>query len=410
MPLFSYKAIDDSSGKIINAVMEAESESVIVSRIQESGMIPIRITQTSKQNSKTKSILSFDIKNIFGRISSKDVMHFTQDLTALLEAGLPVDKSLKILVDASENPRFQSVVEEILKAIEGGIDLSEALGRHPKIFSDFYKNMVKAGETGGILDKVLERLGIFLETSQELKDYIKSALVYPLFLLFVGGISIIVLMTYVIPKFAVIFADLGSAIPLSTRVLLMCSDVFRMYWWAMIIGIGIIIFGGAKYLKTPNGRLKFDYLRINFPLIGDLTQKIEVGRISRTLGTLINSGVPILQAIVLVKDIVNNKVVAASMTDVYEKVKNGERLSVPLYQTKIFPSLAIHMVRVGEETGNLSQMLLKIADNYERVVKNLVKRAVSLMEPVMILLMGVIVGFIVISMLMAIFSMNDMPL
>jgi len=410
MPLYSYKAVDDSSGKVIKAVMEAESESVLVSRLQESGMIPLKIIQTSKKISRAESFLSFDVKTVFQRISSKDVMHFTQDLTVLLEAGLPVDRSLKILVDASENPRFQAVVEEILKAIEGGIDLSEAIGRHPKVFSEFYANMVRAGEAGGILDRVLERLGLFLESSQELKDYIKSALVYPLFLLFVGGLSIIVLMTYVIPKFAVIFADLGSAIPLSTRLLLMSSDFFRMYWWAMIMGCAVTVFLVLKYLKTPGGRLKFDVVKIKLPVVGDLIRKIEVGRISRTLGTLVDSGVPILQAIILVKDIVNNKVIAASMTDVYDKVKSGERLSVPLGQTNIFPSLAIHMVRVGEETGNLSQMLLKVADNYEKVVKNLVKRAVSLMEPMMILVMGIVVGFIVISMLMAIFSMNDMPL
>ncbi|THB79343.1 MAG: type II secretion system protein GspF, partial [Desulfobacteraceae bacterium] len=333
-----------------------------------------------------------------------------QDLTALLKAGLPVDRSLKILVQASENPAFQEIVKQILNTIEGGIDLSEALSRHPRVFSEFYVNMVKAGEAGGILEHVLERMGIFLETSQELKDFITSAMVYPLFLIFVGGASIIVLMTFVIPKFSVMFADMGDAIPLSTRILLDASTLFRDFWWAGLIGCLLLFFSGRRYLQTPNGRIRFDRLKMKVPMVGDVVRKVEVSRITRTLGTLIDSGVPILRAIVLVKDIISNKVIASRMDEIHDRVKEGERLSVPLEQTTIFPPLALHMIRVGEETGNLSGMLLKVADNYEKTVKNGVKRVVGLLEPVMILMMGCIVGFIVISMLMAIFSMNEMPM
>ena len=409
MPLYSYKAAD-VSGKIVRSAMEADTEAAIVNYLEEKGLIPIRITPASRGVSKAGNILSFDVKTIFQRVATKDVMFFTQDLTALLGAGLPVDRSLKIMVDATENVKFKEIIRDVVKAIEGGSDLSEAMARHPDIFSEFYVNMVKAGEAGGVLEAVLERLGVFLETSQELKDYIKSAMVYPLFLVFVGGLSIIILMTFVIPKFSVIFADMGGALPVSTKFLLMASDIFRLYWWALILAGTAIFLGFSWYIKTPGGRIHFDKLKMGFPVIGDLIKKIEVGRITRTLGTLINSGVPILQAIVLVKDIINNKVVARTMDDVYDRVKEGERLSTPLNQARIFPPLAVHMIQVGEETGNLSGMLLKVADNYEKTVKNLVKRAISLIEPLMILLMGVVVGFIVISMLMAIFSMNDMPL
>jgi len=409
MPLYSYKATD-TSGKIVRSVMEADTEVVVVHYLQDKGLIPIRITPASRGVSKAGTILSLDVKTVFQRVASKDVMYFTQDLTALLGAGLPVDRSLKILVESTENIKFKKIIKEILKAIEGGSDLSEAMGRHPEIFSEFYVNMVKAGEAGGVLEAVLERLGLFLETSQELKDYIKSALVYPLFLLFVGGISIIILMTFVIPKFSVIFAGMGSALPVSTKFLLVASDIFRMYWWAIILLGMVLFFSFSSYSRTPKGRIFFDKLKMGVPVIGDLIKKIEVGRITRTLGTLINSGVPILQAILLVKDIINNKVVAGTMDDIYDRVKEGERLSTPLTQSQIFPSLAVHMIKVGEETGNLSGMLLKVADNYEKIVKNLVKRGISLIEPLMILFMGIVVGFIVISMLMAIFSMNDMPL
>ncbi len=409
MSLYSYKAAD-SEGKVFQSVMEADSENSVVNQLQDTGMIPIRITLASKKMSKTRGLLSFDIKSLFQRVSSKDVMQFTEDLTALLNAGLPVDRSLTILVDATQNHVFKDIVKDILKSIESGSDLSEAMARHPKIFSKFYVNMIKAGEAGGILEDVLERLGLFLSSSQELKDYIKSAMVYPLFLLFVGGISIIILMTFVIPKFSVIFADMGSALPLSTRILLIASDIFRVYWWALIIAGIVFVFGLIQYLKTPKGQIQFDILKIKMPVIGDLIKKIEVGRITRTLGTLINSGVPILQSILLVRDIVNNKLIADSMDETYDRVKEGERLSVPLSLNHIFPPLAVHMIKVGEETGNLAEMLLKIADNYEKIVKNLVKRAISLLEPLMILMMGIVVGFIVISMLMAIFSMNDMPI
>ena len=407
MPLYSYKAAG-GSGKVLSSVIEAEDETAAAALLQESGLLPIRIWPASQKISKASGFFSTDIKSFFQKVSLKDVMFFTQDLTALIEAGLPLDRSLKILFEATENPKFKEIVKEILKAIEGGIDLSEAMGKYPKVFSNFYVNMVRAGEVGGVLNKVLERLGVFLETSQELKDFVKSAMIYPLFLLGVGGLSIIVLMTYVIPNFSVIFADMGDAIPWSTKILLNMSAAFRSYWWVMILIVGIVAFSISRLLKSKKGRVRFDALKLKLPLIGDLIKKIEVGRITRTLGTLIESGVPILDAIALVKDIVDNKTIAGSMTQIYEKVKEGERLSQPLADMDIFPSLAIHMIKVGEETGNLSGMLLKVANNYDKVVKNLVKKVVSLMEPVMILLMGVVIGSIVVSMLMAIFSMNDM--
>lgn len=409
MTLYSYKATD-ASGKVVAAVMEADSEGEVVANLQETDLIPIRIFEAGRKAVKKPGFLDLDVGALFQRVSTKDVMLFTQDLTALLEAGLPVDRSLKILVESSENPKFKLIVKDILKLIEGGSDLSEAMGRYPEVFSKFYVNMVKAGEAGGILEMVLERLGIFLETSQELKDYIKSALVYPIFLLGVGGLSIIVLMTYVIPKFAVIFADMGSAIPWSTKMLLVSSEYFRQYWWAMLIAVFVLGFAFSRFLKRPGVRLKLDLLKVKAPVVGELVKKIEVGRITRTLGTLSNSGVPILDALLLVRDTVSNKVIADSINDIYGRVKEGEKLSVSLGETGIFPSLAVQMIKVGEETGKLAEMLLRIADNYEKVVKNLVKRVTSLMEPAMILFMGVVVGFIVVSMLMAIFSMNDMPM
>jgi len=408
MPTYIYKATD-SSGKIVNGSLEADGEKGVVAELHDMGFIPIRIA-LSKGSGKALDVdISKQISSLLKGVSGKDILAFTQDLSTLLESGLPVDRALSILIEAAEKEKVKEVVGDILKTVQGGGYLSDAMAKHPKVFSTFYVNMVKAGEAGGVLESVLGRLGAFLESSQELKDYIKSALVYPLFLVFVGGASIIILLTFVIPKFSVIFSDMGQAIPFSTRFLLDLSEVLRSYWWVILGGLGAIVFFLRRYFTTRAGRLRLDRNKLSFPVVGGLVRKIEVARFARTLGTLTKSGVPILQALVLVKDIIGNRVIAKSMEEVYDKVKEGDKLSKPLSDSGIFPSLAIQMITVGEETGKLDSMLLRVAENYEKMVKDTVKRFISLLEPAMILAMGLVVGFVVISMLMAIFSMNEMP-
>jgi general secretion pathway protein F len=408
MSNYFYKAAD-SSGKVVSGTMEAEEERGVVAELQNMGFIPIRVALARGNGRRLNVDISGQILSVFKGVSTKDVMIFTQDLSVLLEAGLPLDRALSILKDAAEKERFKEVVGDMLKTVQGGGYLSDALAKHPRVFSTLYVNMVRAGEAGGVLEAVLGRLGTFLENSQDLKDYIKSALVYPVFLVLVGGVSIIILLTFVLPKFSIIFGDMGQAIPLTTRFLLGLSHILRDYWWVILGGLGAACFFFRRYLGTPGGRLKLDQTKISLPVAGDLVKKIEVARFARTLGTLTKSGVPILQALSLVKDVMGNQVIARSMEEVYDRVKEGERLSKPLHDMGIFPSLAIQMITVGEETGRLDSMLLRVAENYEKAVRNLVKRFISLLEPAMILAMGLVVGFIVISMLMAIFSMNDMP-
>ena len=408
MPTYLYKATD-SSGKVLNGSLEAEGEKGVVTELHDMGFIPIRIALSKGSGKRLDVDISKQISSFLKGVSSKDILAFTQDLSTLLESGLPVDRALSILIEAAEKEKVKEVVGDILKTVQGGGYLSDAMAKHPKVFSTFYVNMVKAGEAGGVLESVLGRLGAFLESSQELKDYIKSALVYPLFLVFVGGASIIILLTFVIPKFSVIFSDMGQAIPFSTRFLLDLSEVLRTYWWVMLGGLVAIFLFLRRYFSTRAGRLRLDRNKLSFPVVGGLVRKIEVARFARTLGTLTKSGVPILQALVLVKDIIGNRVIAKSMEEVYDKVKEGDKLSKPLSDSGIFPSLAIQMITVGEETGRLDGMLLRVAENYEKMVKDTVKRFISLLEPAMILAMGLVVGFVVISMLMAIFSMNEMP-
>ncbi len=408
MPLYSYKAVD-SSGKVIQDVLDATDEMAAVATIQEKGYVPIRVTMGGGGKRLLSSDLTAPLKAILKRVSGKDIMMFTQDLATLLEAGLPIDRSLSILGNVSEKEQLQALVRDILRIVQGGGSLSDALAKYPKAFSKFYINMVRAGEAGGILESVLQRLGIFLESSQDLKDYIKSALVYPIFLLLVGGASIIILMTYVIPRFSIIFEDLGSTIPLSTQILLASSNMLRSYWWAFFLIFVVGYFAANRYKKSPYGRNSLDKIKLRIPVAKDFIQKLEVSRFTRTLGTLIQSGVPILKSLNLVKGIIGNKVIADALTEVHERVKEGERLSIPLEDSGVFPPLAIQMITVGEETGKLEEMLLRVADNYEKIIKNMVKRLIGFLEPAMILIMGFVVAFIVISMLMAIFSMNEIP-
>ncbi len=408
MPNYAYKAADPT-GKIVRGTVDAPGEKAAVDQVQELGYIPIRVGASEGKTGSLTAGLTRDISSLFTRVSGKDVLIFTQDLSALLEAGLPVDRALVTIMEVTEKEKLKEVIEDILKSVQGGSYLSDALAKYPKIFSRLYVNMVRAGEAGGVLEGVLERLAVFLENAQELKEYIKSAMVYPLFLVFVGGVSILIMMTFVIPKFSIIFADMGRSIPLSTQVLLGISEFLRAYWWVIAGALGAAYFFLQRHLQTPRGRLRMDARILKFPVAGDLARKVEVARFARTLGTLTRSGVPILQALRLVRDILGNKVIAQAMERVYERVKEGERLSEPLFDENVFPSLSVQMITVGEETGRLDEMLLRVAENYEKAVRNTVKRLISFLEPAMILLMGLMVGFIVISMLMAVFSMNEMP-
>ena len=408
MPTYSYKATD-SEGKLVTGTLEASGEKEAVAGLQAMKYIPIRISQAKRNHVGTDIDLSKSIASFLNRVSTKDVVAFTQDLSTLLEAGVPLDRALSILIDVAQKERFRNVIRDVLKNVQEGSYLSNALAKYPRVFSSFYVSMVRAGEAGGVLDGVLKRLGSFLESSQDFKDYIKSAMVYPIFLVLIGGLSIIILLTFVMPKFSVIFADMGQAIPLSTMILLKAGEGLKTYWLVILAGLGIAYYFLRRYIKTPAGSFKLDRYKLRSPVVGELVRKIEVARFARTLGTLEQSGVPILQALNLVKGIIGNQVIAGTLSQIHNRVKKGEKLSRPLGEIGVFPSLAIQMITVGEETGRLGEMLLRVAENYEKASRDTVRRLVSFLEPAMILGMGVVVGFIVISMMMAIFSMNEMP-
>lgn len=399
-----YKALD-KSGKTREGSLEAEEEKGVVRQLQALGYIPVKIYASSSAGEKEYPWSVF--LQFFNKIPSREIVGFTQKLSILIDAGHPLDQSLSISMELVENPKFKTVLSEIVQEVRQGSSLANALDKFPQAFSPLYVNMVKAGEAGGVLEVVLKRLSNYLEEAQNLKEYIVSAMVYPIFLTFVAGLSVTVLLTWVIPKFAQIFSDMGASLPLPTQILLGVSGVFRNFWWVGILG-GIGLYTAARnYLKTEEGRFRWDRIKLKMIFWGKVTEHIEVARFTRTMGTLLEGGVPILQALSIVKETVSNEVIKRALAEVYNGTKKGEGFYKPLVQSGAFPPLALHMIKVGEETGKTEEMLLKIAETYEGEVKVLVKKVVSLLEPIVILGMGLVVGFIVLSMLIAIFSVNQ---
>jgi general secretion pathway protein F len=397
LPAYSYSSTT-REGVIRDGVIEAHDEKSALAMLKNSGVIPLTIKLQKK---------SFSVENFGFKSAKNEVQTFTTELYALLGAGLPLDRSLNILAEITENKKMKDIISSILRSIREGSTFSDALEKHPHIFSGLYVNMIRAGEAGGVLEVVLEKLIDFLESSKELKDHIFSALIYPAILVVTGILSIIVLVTYVLPKFSVIFRDLGTQLPLPTQILIAISNFIIATWWIIIL---IIIVGGfafRNYIKTEKGRYNWDALKIK--IMGDVILKLETARFCRTLGALLRSGVPLLQAIKNAKDIVGNYVISSALDKISSGIKKGQGIAKPLSDAKIFPHLALSMIKVGEETGQLDTMLIKIADTYEKSLKVSIKRFVSFLEPALILGMGLLTGFIVISMLMAIFSITDVP-
>lgn len=397
MPQYVYKATTND-GNIVEGVFDLTDEKAVLERLRNLGFIPLKVEplkQTIGQQILSKS-------------SVKDVLTFTAELTTLLKAGLPIDRSLNILSEISENKGLKSVSDDILRSIREGSSFSEALAKHPKVFSRLYINMVKSGEAGGVLEHVLDKLVEFLESAKELKDSIYSAMIYPMILLITGGISIIVLLTYVLPKFTSIFSDIGATLPLTTRLLISFSTFIKDYWWIIFLITFLLIFFINRYVKLPNGKRQWDAMKLR--LFGDVVRNLETARFCRTLGTLLKSGVPLIQALQNAKDITTNSVMSDAIEKIARDVKEGKGLSGPLTSTGVFPKLALSMIKVGEESGNLEEMLLRIANTYEKNLKESIKRFIGFIEPAMILLMGIIIGFIVLSMLAAIFSITDLPI
>lgn len=408
MSSFAYRA-STAEGRVMEGVMDAADEASVVSSLRRQGYIPLSVETGAKVAEKGRRALTVPFAGLLAaRVTGKDLTLFTRELATLLRAGLPLDRSLQSLVSLSPNKKLKSVVVAVLARVREGTALSEALGEHDRVFPVLYTSMIRAGEAGGVVEAVLERLADYLERTEKSRDELRSALTYPLVLAFVGGVSIVVLLTYVLPKFTVVFNDMGVAMPLSTRAVMAASEIVQSYWWAFIAVTAAAVALFVRYQATPAGRMRVDRGKLSLPLFGELTRKVQVGRFARTLGTMLKSGVPLLQSLDIVRATLTNRVLAEALGSVERDVREGKGLAQPLERTTVFPPLALQMVAVGEETGRLDDMLLVVAEHCDRDVNNTVTRLMSLLEPAMLLIMGVVTGFIVIAMMSAVFSVNQM--
>jgi len=406
MPTYNYRA-STMEGKTIEGVMDASDDGVVSLKLQEMGLLPVRIGSASR-----KTVLSREIEWPWKRkkVRHKDLLIFTQELHTLVHAGFPLDRSLAVLSQLAESPAMSEVIQDVLKEVKGGKSFSEALAKYPSVFPKVYLNMVKAGEAGGVLDEILGRLTTYLLTSDELRSYVIGALIYPVLLSAVAVTSVTILTLFVIPRFASIFKDMGVPLPLPMAILKGVSSFLSGYWWLVLIMLFIAGYYFKRFRESDEGRLKWDRWLLRIPLVGAVQRKIEVARFSRSLGTLLHGGVPLLQGMTIVREILGNQSIAAAIEPIRNGIKKGEGIAQPMKQSGVFPPLAMHLIEVGEESGKLDTMLIQVADVYDVEVRNSIKNLIAFFEPALILLMGIVIGTIVVSMLMAIFSINDIPL
>jgi general secretion pathway protein F len=397
MPLFSYEAAD-SSGRKLRATVEAADESSLKADLKEKNLVPLVIKSAQERKIPT-----------FQRVTQKDLMTFTQELGSLIEAGLPIDRAMFVLSEHTEKEALKVIIRELYIDLQRGHSLSRAMSRH-KIFPKVYVNMISAGEAGGIMEIVIRRLSAFLETTVAFKEEVTSALLYPLMLTGVIGLAVAFMMFFVVPKFSSVFQDMGQALPLPTLMLLGISQWIISYWWALAAGLAALVITLKAYSRTSEGHNFIDGLKLKVPGVRGIHVKMIIARFSRTLGTLLQSGVPILDAIKVSREVVGNDVVSDRLKIMEDGVRKGRGVATPLRESGVFPSILGQMVATGEEAGRLEETFLTVADRFEGESKRHITRVVSLLAPVMILLMGLIVGFIVISILLAIFSINEIPI
>ena len=403
MPIFVYKAVTESN-EIVEGEMEASGRGVVIERLRGLGQLPLYASEIQS----TTQLVKLRRGLFTRRVSARDVFLMTHELATLLKAGVELDRAFEILIDLSENEAMRSLLSRILARLRSGVSLADAIAENDDTFPPYYASMVRAGEASGALDVVLGRLGEFLEKSQALRETVKTALYYPVFLLVMALISIVVLLTVVVPQFKPLFESAGAALPFSTRVLVAVGDFVRDDGWLILIALIAVFFLFRHYLSTKDGRRRWDGLLLRLPLLGGVLIKVEVARFSRTASTLLQNGVGLLNALGIVRDTLSNSVIASSIDSVAGRVKEGRGLAEPLKSTGLFPRLVVHLIRVGEETGKLEDMLSKLADIYDDEVARTTARLLALLVPALTIGMGVMIAGIIMSILTAILSVNTL--
>ena len=425
MATFQYEALNAQSGKTEKGELKVADQAEALARLQEMGLAPIKVDPVKKGDPKKAKAkrgaakgkkgakkglgdIEINIPGLSGRVKEKNLTIFTRQLAQLTSAGLPLLSGLRVLEKQEKTPTLRRVLGELAEVIEGGGTFSEGLAQNSKVFNKLFVSMVKAGELGGVLEVVLDRLAMFMEKAMRIKGKVKAAMFYPIAVLVVAIVIMGVLMVFVIPKFKDVFAEMmGTGLPRFTEIVLNISDVIRLNATGTLSGMFACFFTFAMIGRTNFGRYILDKMSLLFPVIGPVVEKVAIARFARTLGTLINSGVPILQALNIVKDTSGNVVVARAVQDVHDSVKEGETIVAPLEASRVFPPMVISMVDVGEKTGDMPQMLEKVADTYDEEVDRAVESLTSLIEPIMIVFLAVIVGSIVIAMFLPLIAMIE---
>lgn len=392
MTRFHYKAVS-AAGELIDEEAEAPNRQAIVDKLHGLGHIPIRIEESGTRRTSAK--LSAGPLVLTRPLGLRELVLLTRELATLLEAGLPLDRALTVLMNSTRNRAVQRLVADVQERVRGGASLADGLAAHPELFPNYYVGMVRAGEAGGSLVAVLGQLAETLERNQAVRQNVRSALQYPMIVLVVAGLSLLVIMTAVVPEFRPLFEGAGAALPLSTQIVVGASELFVDYWWLpalLILGAILLV---RQHNRSPEGRLRWDALMLRLPLFGRITTNVEVSRLSRTLGTLLQNGVSALEAFAMTSETVSNRAIAQALTEVRGKLRKGEGLAEPLMRTGVLPPLAVQLIEVGEESGQLEAMLLRVADIYDAEVKRTIERSLSLLVPLVTIGLGVLVAGII---------------
>lgn len=396
MPYFRYKA-KNPAGEIISEVIEADNQKFVAEYVQNKGYFPVSIAAEKngvKRQARQK------------KVKINTLVIFTRQICDLLKGGLPLAKAMELAYKQTENQQFKEIIKDIKEEILKGSSFSSALGKYPHVFNPLYVGMVKAGESSGMLEVSMERIAQHQEKEQDLINKIKTAMAYPAAMMIIGGCTVAFLLVVVIPRFSVIFQDVEQVLPLPTRILIFLSNMLKNWWWLYIPGAVFLAVGLKRYINIPKGRRQFDQFLLSLPIIGKIAQQEMVIRFTRTLGILLTNGIAMVTALDMVKKAVGNIIVQEEIQRIYEEIKIGKGLVEPLSKSQVFPVVISDLVAAGQEVGSLESSLLKIADTYENNVGNAIKIATSLMEPIVIVVMGLVVGFIVLAMLLPIFEIS----
>jgi type IV pilus assembly protein PilC len=395
MPVFTYSARPAAGGDIRTGEVELTSKEEVASYLHRQKLIPVAIREKERSISLT----------IGTGVSTRDIVIFTRQFATMINSGLPLVQCLEILAEQTDNDRLRKTIQDVLYDVESGNTLADSLGKHPKIFTRLYVNMVAAGEAGGILDTILLRLATFLEKNDALARKIKGAMIYPIVIMLVAVAAVAVLLIFVIPTFQQMFASAGVPLPLPTQIVIAMSAFLQGFWWAVLLGGVAVFFGVRQYYQTDQGRLLIDGGLLKMPILGDMLRKAAVARFTRTLGTLVSSGVSILEGLEITAKTAGNRVIHDAVMGSRSSIAGGETISGPLRQSGVFPPMVVQMINVGEQTGGLDEMLTKIADFYDEEVDAAVSALLAALEPIMIVVLGVVVGGMIVAMYLPIFDM-----